>query len=130
VIVASIIAISLFVDDETDLEDFSLGQVIDLIQTLRTSGRIIDGDFSSKQTIPELDDSVVNETYVSGEAFAKKWVWYSPSEQAKTGYGYWCTKTRGFEDQNLATRFLPLRDEAAHALGDRTDRDLTIVQMD
>lgn len=126
---ASIITLSLFVDADTDLEGFSLAQVIDHIQTLRTSGRIIDGKFSSEQTIPELDDSVTNETYVSGEAFSKKWVWYSTSEQAKTGFGYWSAETRGFEDQNLATRFLPLRSEAAHVLGDQTDRDMTIIQM-
>ena len=51
-----------------------------------------------------LDDSIVNETYVEGEAF-RDWVIYSPSEaRAQDGDGYWSNEY-GWTTLDLATKF-------------------------
>jgi hypothetical protein len=51
-----------------------------------------------------IDDSIVNDTYVKGDAF-KNWVIYSISEaKAQDGNGYW-SNTYGWTSFDLATRF-------------------------
>jgi hypothetical protein len=129
---ASIINLNLFVDDDTDLEGFSLGQIIDLVQTLRASGRIIDGECSSEQTITELDDSVANDTYQKGEAFLDRWVGFSPVVASYTSpkIAYWSQRSQGYENVNLATRIRPLKSEADHLRRNSFNGDLVFVIPD
>lgn len=141
-----VIQISVLVDtdaiDGPYPQDFSSSSALTVMELLSNpkrrrleSGRrvpvVLDSVVEDQgEVISELEDSVVNDTYVSGEAFSKKWVWYSPSEQTKTGFGYWSASMAGYEDQSLATRFLPLRSEAEYVLGDRSSHDMTIMKMD
>lgn len=110
---ATLVTLNLLVDDADEAAASALISEImatAMQQTLDgVDSKVLDFEVSdASRTITELDDSVVNETYVEGNAFSD-WVIYSPSEaaQSEDRAGFW-SNTYGWTTYDLATRLPPV----------------------
>ena len=76
-------------------------------QELANAETLVDSTIEDVSAVNEsLDDSIANETYSEGDAFAN-WVLYSQSEadsDSDDNAGYW-SNTYGWTSRDLATRF-------------------------
>jgi hypothetical protein len=75
---------------------------------------VVDWKFDSVEPVgEELNDSIANETYEEGDAFAD-WVIFSASEaRANDGAGFWSNEY-GWTTIDLATKFDAIERERAH----------------
>ncbi|ABM39502.1 hypothetical protein [Polaromonas naphthalenivorans] len=118
---AKIVNLQVLIDGDNDEEITEFLRVA--LMTARPDGsstiEILDFHVASiDQPTDELTDSIVNETYLTGQAF-DSWLIYSASEAKATGEpndGYWSYQY-GWTSRDLATRFEPVARDMPHSAG-------------
>jgi len=107
---AYLVTVKLLLDEASEEAATALAQAaINCItsQELASSNTLVDSTIEDVSAVNEsLKDSIANETYSQGDAFAN-WVLYSQSEADSDNgenTGYW-SNTYGWASKDLATRF-------------------------
>lgn len=107
---AYLVTVKLLLDEASEEAATALAQAaINCItsQELANAETLVDSTIEDVSAVNEsLDDSIANETYSEGDAFAN-WVLYSQSEadsDSDDNAGYW-SNTYGWTSRDLATRF-------------------------
>ncbi len=119
---AYLVTVKLLLDEASEEAATALAQAaINCItsQELARAGTLVDSTIEDVSAVNEsLNDSIANETYSEGEAFAN-WLLYSQSEadsDSGDNTGYW-SNTYGWTSRDLATRFPSTRCETPNSVG-------------
>lgn len=102
---AHIITLALFVDSDDEAQASIIAENSLETAKQKFGAYIVDSEIGTSAANASLCDSLVNETYKSGDAFSN-WMIYSPSEaKASNGAaGYW-SEEYDWTSFDLATRF-------------------------
>ncbi len=115
---AQIVNISVLVDSDFDFDTVSIMETIKELHTMDQS-LLLDGTKNSEKIIPQLEDAIVNGTYVEGKALTESAVLASKSMAGKDspdGYAYY-SLLDGWVDKAKATKFQPTNTNIDYLIG-------------
>lgn len=116
---AKIVTLKILVDDAGESDEAIEELVKTALMSSQPDNGVLDYLVAAIEPIrDELGDSLVNETYQTGDAF-NSWLIYSASEAkaSNNNDGFWSYQY-GWTSRDLATRLEPIAREMPHCVGD------------